>query len=90
MTALGTLGGLLLLAILAVTLKRAVQLALRSRDTVYLACAGLLLVTLGQWLNGGFYAVSPLIWVVAGSVNIAWLALRRARASGVALHVVEA
>jgi hypothetical protein len=33
-----------------------------------LATLGTLVLVLGQWLNGGYYAVSPLVWVTAGFV----------------------
>jgi hypothetical protein len=38
----------------------------RHRDALSLAVAGLLVVTFGQWLNGGQYAVAPLLWFLAG------------------------
>ena len=42
---------------------------MEARDAVSLAALGtLVILTFGQWLNGGFYAVSPLIWLTAGFV----------------------
>ncbi len=82
-TGMGLIGGLLLIAVIAVTLSRSARLALRLRDPVFVAVTGVLLVTLGQWLNGGFYAMSALVWLLAGAVNRRWLE-RRAEERGCA------
>jgi hypothetical protein len=65
---LGTVGGLAYLALVIVVLRAALILAVQRSDAVSLAVLGTLVVALGQWLNGGFYAVSPLIWFTAGFV----------------------
>jgi hypothetical protein len=65
---LGTFGGLAYLALVIVLLRAALSLAVDRRDAVTLAALGTLVVTLGQWLSGGFYAVSPLVWFIAGFV----------------------
>ena len=41
---------------------------------------GLLVITLGQWLNGGYYALAPLLWLLIGWANRAWLEQRAAEA----------
>ena len=64
--ALGLPGGLVFLAIVLVSLRRATSYALRSRSLVSLGILGVLVVTLGQWSNGGYYAVSALVWVLLG------------------------
>jgi hypothetical protein len=66
---LGTLGGLAYLALVIIILRAALSLAVQRRDAVSLAVLGTLVVVLGQWLNGGFYAVSPLVWLLAGFVT---------------------
>jgi hypothetical protein len=38
-----------------------------------LAIAGVLIVTFGQWLNGGQYAVAPLLWLLIGRVSRQWV-----------------
>jgi hypothetical protein len=81
---LGLAGGLLYLAIMAVTLRRIVGLCQRSRDRLALAVLGVLIVTLGQWLNGGYYALSPLVWLLAGWASRAWLDSRPEPAASVA------
>ncbi len=70
---LGLVGGLLFLAVLAVTLHRVVRTYVVSRDPHVLAILGLLVVTLGGWLKGGHYALATLIWVLIG-----WTARRAA------------
>jgi hypothetical protein len=65
---LGPLGGLLFLVVI------------RSGDVAPFAVMGVLVVTLGQWLNGGQYAVAPLIWLCIGWANHEWnrqLSIRR-------------
>jgi hypothetical protein len=66
---LGLGGGLLYLAFVLAALWSAARVALRRRDALSLAVLGILVLTLGQWLNGGYYAVSALVWVMLG-----WLA----------------
>jgi hypothetical protein len=65
---LGGLGGLAYLGLVALALSTTLRLAVRTRSAVSLACLGSLVVVLGQWLNGGFYAVSPLVWLAVGFV----------------------
>ena len=62
----GTFGGLAYLAILLVVLSAALRRAVTRRDAVSLAILGMLVALTGQWLNGGFYAVSPLVWFSIG------------------------
>jgi hypothetical protein len=65
---LGTVGGLAYLALVLLVLRAGLSLAVEHRNAVSLAVLGTLVVVLGQWLNGGFYAVSPLVWFAAGFV----------------------
>jgi hypothetical protein len=73
---LGVAGGFLFLAIVAVTFRRVGQLCLRTRDRAALAVMGLLVISLGQWLNGGYYAIAPLLWLLVGWSNRVWLERR--------------
>jgi hypothetical protein len=79
----GLVGGFLYVAVLAVALRRVWGLALRVHDFVVLCIAGVLVVALGQWLNGGYYAVAPFIWLAVGFCNREWLALRATAPIGV-------
>jgi hypothetical protein len=64
--ALGPLGGLLYLALVVVSFIKVAGLYRRRLDPVVLAVAGMLIADFGQWLNGGFYAVAPMVWFVIG------------------------
>ncbi len=63
---LGLAGGLLYLAIIVLLFRAVFARYVRRRDVLSLAVAGLLVVMLGQWLNGGLYAIAPLFWFLAG------------------------
>jgi hypothetical protein len=63
---LGLVGGLLFAAIFVITLHRIVSSYLARRDAALLAVLGVLVVSAGQWLNGGYYALAPLIWFLVG------------------------
>jgi hypothetical protein len=69
---LGALGGVLYLSFVLLALRNAVRLAARRRDRLAIASLGILVVALGQWWNGAYYAVSPLIWVILG-----WIAAKQ-------------
>ena len=63
---LGLAGGLLYLAIIALLFRAVFARYVARRDALSLAVAGVLVAVLGQWLNGGLYAVAPLFWFLAG------------------------
>jgi hypothetical protein len=88
---LGILGGVLYLVIVVFALAAACRLALRRRDAVSLGTVGVLIVCFGQWLNGGYYALSPLVWLLIGSIGRSlWLASRSQRGlAGRALDPIE-
>lgn len=65
----GLIGGILYLVIVGATLRSAFLRYIRTGDPLVLAVAGLLIVTFGQWLNGGLYAVASLIWFLIGWVT---------------------
>lgn len=64
----GTLGGFAYLAVVLLGLRSALRQAVRRHDAVSLAAFGIMLVVFGQWLNGGYYAVAPLVWFTVGFV----------------------
>ena len=66
---LGLLGGAIYAGIVAVTLSTALRFWHKTRSLVALAILGLLIVELGQWLNGGHYAVAALIWFSIGALD---------------------
>jgi hypothetical protein len=76
---LGLGGGVLYSAIVLVSLRRAAGLYMATGDRVALAVTGMLIAGIGQWLNGQFYAVSPLIWLLIGWMNRTFLECRSLR-----------
>jgi hypothetical protein len=74
--ALGPLGGLIFLLVIFFTFWQGARLALSHKQLAALAALGLFIATLGQWLNGGYYAVAPLLWFLVGWVNREWLEQR--------------
>jgi hypothetical protein len=83
---LGILGGLLYVAVVVLALRGAIRLALRHREVVSLGVVGILMVGFGQWLNGGYYAFAPILWLLIGAVaRRVWLDSREERADA-SLH----
>lgn len=63
---LGLIGGLLFIVVIVLAFRHTIATYLAKPDAAYLAALGMMLVGLGQWLNGGFYALSPLLWFIIG------------------------
>ena len=66
---LGLVGGILYLAIAVYIFKYSWQLIWRTGSTMSYVYFGLLVSQLLMWLNGGHYAVSPLIWFGIGAMD---------------------
>jgi hypothetical protein len=66
---LGPVGGLLYTLLLCMILASTFRHWHRNRRLSALGVAGILLVTLGQWLNGGQYATSMLVWFCIGALD---------------------
>jgi len=63
----GLVGGMVFIAIIVMSLRKVFRRYLRGRpDPLIFAVAGILVVNLGQWLQGGHYAASPLMWFLLG------------------------
>ncbi len=69
---LGLVGGLLYLVVVGTSFSRTARLYWRERTAAPLMVLGMLLVSLGQWRNGGHYAVSPIVWFLIGWVAAQW------------------
>jgi hypothetical protein len=69
---LGVVGGVLLLLVIGLAIQRVASAYRATREPLLLAVAGLLIVSLGQWLNGGHYALAPLIWFLVGYSTAEW------------------
>jgi hypothetical protein len=76
---MGIVGGVVFLAIIWMTFRRVVSAYFTRGDPALLAAGGLFVVMLGQWLNGGLYAVAPLTWFFVGWVACVPLARERSR-----------
>jgi hypothetical protein len=64
----GLIGGFVFVAIVVLTFRTVFTRYLTRRpvDRLMFAAAGILVVSFGQWLNGGHYAASALTWFVLG------------------------
>jgi len=65
---LGLFGGVLYLVVIWTAFSRTVGLYYRQRAAAPLVVLGVLMVGFGQWLNGGRYATSAIIWFFLGWV----------------------
>lgn len=68
LVALGLLGGILFLAVVVAVFRQVILMYLRRDGITGIGVLAVFVVTLGQWLNGGHYAVAPLVWLLAGWV----------------------
>lgn len=64
---MGLLGGLLYIGIVIGCFALCWRAARTRRDFASYASLGLLIVMIGQWANGGYYALAPMLWFVVGS-----------------------
>ncbi len=62
----GAIGGCIFLAVIFLGLRTVFRRYSQQGSWQLLAVAGLLVATLGFWLNGGHYAVAPLVWFCLG------------------------
>lgn len=69
LVSLGVAGGAVYAVIIVLVLMSAFRYWRRSGGAVALAVIGILIVELGQWLTGGHYAVSALIWLCIGALD---------------------
>lgn len=67
--ALGIAGLALYMALVSVAFTSAYAYARRSRSPESLALLGILVVTTMQWLNGGHYLVTPVVWLAMGCLS---------------------
>jgi len=64
---LGLLGGLVFLAVLVLSFRGVFRRYVRAKpDPLMFAVAGIMVVNFGQWLQGGHYAASGLMWFLLG------------------------
>lgn len=65
----GLPGGVLYLIIVFLTIRQSIRYWGRHRTLIGLCIAGILGVTLLNWLAGGRYALTPLIWFAIGALD---------------------
>jgi hypothetical protein len=63
---LGAAGGLLYLTIMFFALRAVFSRYSREKDWMLFAVAGVLVVMVGNWLNGALYSLAPLTWFLLG------------------------
>jgi hypothetical protein len=63
---LGAGGGLLYLTIIFLALRAVLARYSRDKSWMLFAVAGVMVVMLGNWLNGAMYALAPLTWFLLG------------------------
>jgi hypothetical protein len=66
---LGLFGGFLYAFVVGLTLVMAFRYWHCARSLPALATLGVLVLSFGQWLNGGQYAACALIWLFIGSLD---------------------
>jgi hypothetical protein len=74
---LGPLGGLLYLAVIGAAFSHTARLYWQQRGIAPLLVLSTVIVSFGQWLNGGHYAVSAIVWFLLG-----WAASQRVGTAG--------
>lgn len=65
----GIVGGVLYLIIVFLTVKQSIQYWSRSHSIVALCIAGILGLTFLNWLEGGRYAVTTIVWLLIGALD---------------------
>lgn len=65
---LGLFGGIAFVVLTLIAFSASVKAYLAERDAVTLAIFGVLVATFGNWLSGGHYAVTPVIWILLGAL----------------------
>jgi hypothetical protein len=66
---LGIIGGVLYAVIIFIVLAMAFRLWVMTRAPASLTTLAILLISLGSWLNGGYYSTSMLAWFCIGALD---------------------
>lgn len=80
--AFGLVGGVLYLAIIGISYLQLGKMRKLMPGPMWPAVLGMGIVSFGQWLNGGNYAVAPLIWFMLGAADAAYLRYRERERAG--------
>jgi hypothetical protein len=65
----GVIGGGLYLVIIFLTIRQSISYWASSRKLVGLCIAGILGLTFLNWLEGGRYALTPIVWFIIGALD---------------------
>lgn len=65
----GVVGGILYLALIILILVRAFRFFFQAQSLISFAILGLLVISLGNWLQGGHYAMVSIIWFTIGALD---------------------
>ena len=65
----GIFGLVTYVALVVLAGRQAYELALRRRDWITVAIVGVLAAAFLQWINGGLYAIAPVVWLLLGWVD---------------------
>lgn len=63
------IGGIIYSLIVVVTIFKTIRLINTHKEGEYLIILGIFIASLGQWLNGGFYLCSIIIWLLVGWIH---------------------
>ncbi|GAC1421950.1 MAG: hypothetical protein NVSMB57_15310 [Actinomycetota bacterium] len=74
--AFGLVGGAMYIAIIVLTGLQLYRMRRWVPGPMIPTILGMAVVSFGQWLNGGNYAVAPLIWFMIGAADAAYLRVR--------------
>lgn len=63
------LGGIIYMVVIGITIYRSIWLIYHQRQMEHVVTLGILISTLGQWLNGGFYLTPMIVWLFVGWIH---------------------
>jgi hypothetical protein len=75
--AFGVVGGVLYLLVVLTTFRQLYVLRRKRPSPLWVAVLGMCVLSLGQWQNGGAYAIASLIWFVIGAADKAYMDLHK-------------
>jgi hypothetical protein len=74
--ALGIVGGLMYVLIIIVGVTQASRVRQALPGPVWIGIWGMAATSIGAWLTGGNYAVTPIMWFMLGAVDLQYKSLR--------------
>lgn len=62
-------GGIIYIIVVFSTILKVIQLVIAQRKVELIVALAILIGSLGQWINGGFYLCSIIVWVLVGWIH---------------------